>query len=221
MPKKKKEGAADVAASSPVIAGEVADLHDDMEQANQRQYKGIAILGSHPATVAKAPLQDPDWLIYACSPHNIEKRTLPRVNEWFEIHLPVTHPTRNYEYLRRLEENKVAANPPHCEVIWARDPEFLSRCRDARPYPEKQLKQMFNRFAFTSSIAFMMAKAIVDCKQMKIPALGLWGIMQASPSEYTYQRPGIQYFAWEADRLGLNIMAPEESRLFDEPPEDF
>ena len=50
---------------------------------------GIAILGSHPATVQLAPFADPGWRIYSCSPHNVEKRTLPRVDQWFEVHEPL------------------------------------------------------------------------------------------------------------------------------------
>ncbi len=144
-PAKKEEGAVDLAASSPAAAQEVAELHEVIEGANKPQpdYQGIAILGSHPETVGDAPFNDKSWKIYACSPHNIEMRTLPRIDEWFEIHKPVTDKTRRYEYLRRLEENRVAQDPAHCDVIWMRDEEALPRFKDARPYPEKQLKDEF------------------------------------------------------------------------------
>lgn len=263
----KRKAAGDDSAAEAVSAMQEA-IAETKEP--QSRIKGIAVLGSHPATVAKAPFHDPDWLIYACSPHNIEQRTLPRVSEWFEVHLPVTHPTRQYEYLRRLEQNNVAANPPHASVIWARDEQFLARCRDARPYPEQEMKAVFGPFTFTSSIAFMLAKAIVDCldgqywrlsvpsfeeaaetckalqakkdvdpfhagqvafstmrlyeqygRTPPIPAVGLWGIMQASETEYAYQRPGIQNLIWHATRLGLQILAPKESGLFEPPPENW
>jgi hypothetical protein len=45
--------------------------------------------------------------------------------------------------------------------------------------------------------------------------------MQASPTEYAYQRPGIQFMILEAIRRGINVTAPRESGLFNPPKEDF
>lgn len=214
---------AEVAASSPAAAQAVSDINGAIKDAaeDKARLDGIAILGSNPATVGLAPFGDPRWLIYACSPHNIEQRILPRVNQWFEVHLPVTHPTRQYHYLRQVENNVVASNPPHCEVIWARDQQFIARCRDARPYPENEMKSIFGPFTFTSSIAYMMAKAIVDAEQLGVTKIGLWGIMQASENEYAYQRPGIQNLIWEATKRKIQVLAPKESMLFEPPPENW
>ena len=98
-------------------AEEVKQTTEAIEEAkqDQPQFEGIAILGSHPKTVEHAPF-DKSWLIYACSPHNIEKRTLPRVDQWFEVHVPIADKTRQYPYLKHLEMNKVAQNPPHCGI---------------------------------------------------------------------------------------------------------
>jgi hypothetical protein len=173
--------------------------------------KGIAILGSHPATVMLAPF-DEDWLIYACSPHNVEKRKLPRVDEWFEVHIPVAHQTRGMEYIEALKT---------MPFVWMRDQESMHYFPGARLYPEKEMKDEFGPFTFTSSIAFMLAKAIKDCEVLGIEQIGMWGIMQASPNEYTYQRPGIQNLIWEAAKRGIKIMVPDVSKLFEPPPEDF
>ena len=43
--------------------------------------------------------------------------------------------------------------------------------------------------------------------------------MQASENEYFYQRPGIQYFIQRATELGIEVLAHEDTRLF-EPPKD-
>lgn len=182
----------------------------------------IAIVGSHPATVATAPFGDPGVLIYACSPHNIERRTLPRWDQWFEVHLPVQHQTRSYAYLRGLEDQarqKQAAgeNP----VVWMRDADAVPHFPGSRLYPEKEMKTRFCPYLFSSSIAFMLAKAIVDCEAQGIKQIGLWGILQASETEYSYQRPGTQYMLWEATRLGIKVLAAPESKLFELPPEIF
>jgi hypothetical protein len=173
--------------------------------------KGIAVLGSHPATVMLAPFSD-DWLIYACSPHNFERRQLPRWDEWFEIHIPLADKTRAYPYLKFLET---------VPLVWMRDKAAMHHFPGARLYPEDEMKAEFGPFTFTSSIAFMIAKAIKDCEMQGIRQIGLWGIMQASATEYAYQRPGIQNLIWEANRRGIKVVAPDVSKLFEPPPEDF
>ena len=213
---------------------------------------GIAVLGSHPATVAEAPFSDPSWLIYACSPHNVEHRKLPRVNEWFECHVPIEDPSRAFSYLKAVSE---------MPLVWMRDERALKSglFKGGRAYPEQALRGTsriesikvpteqyrqvigadgkptmaqvmerrqaeipqfdgkFNPCMFTSSIAFMLAKAIDDCEKNSIPAIGIYGVMQASENEYVYQRPGIQYFIGEAMKRGIKVRIPEQSRLFDMP----
>lgn len=170
---------------------------------------GIAILGSHPATVMQAPF-DQNWLIWACSPHNFEKNKLPRWDEWFEVHIPLAHHTRAYPYLRWLEQ---------APAVWMRDKNAIGHFPGAKLYPEADLKSEFGPYVFTSSIAYMIAKAIKACEERNICTIGLWGIMQASPNEYTTQRPGIQHLVWEAVKRGIEVLAPPESKLF-EPPAD-
>lgn len=165
--------------------------------------------------MAEAPFADQSWLIYACSPHNYQRpgsapEPIPRCDEWFELHRPLADATRPYPYLRFLESQP---------IVWMRDVEAIPWIKGAKPYPEAELKERFGLFFFTSSIAYILAKAIVDCEEQNIPAIGIWGVMQASETEYRYQRPGIQHMIWEANRLGIKVMAPEPSRLF-EPPED-
>lgn len=184
----------------------------DVPPAASTKVTGIAILGSHPATVDMAPFHDPEWLIYSCSPHNFEKRQLPRFDQWFEIHLPIADRTRQYPYLRFLES---------VPLVWMRDKQAMHLFPGAKLYPEAEMKSEFGPFTFTSSIAFMLAKAIKDCERMNIQRIGLWGIMQASPNEFTYQRPGIQNLIWEACKRGIKVQAPDVSKLFEPPPEDF
>lgn len=181
---------------------------------------GIAVLGSHPATVATAPFDQPDWLIYACSPHNITMRSLPRWDQWFEVHAVAADQTRPYEYLRGLEQqarekHERGENP----VVWMRDREAVKHFPGGTLYPEAEMKEKFCPFLFSSSIAFMLAKAITDCERYGIKQIGLWGVLQASDQEYAYQRPGTQYFIWEATRRGIKVLAARESNLFEPPPE--
>ena len=171
------------------------------------KYKNIAVLGSHPVTKMQAPFADPDWTIWACSPHNFEKERLPRVDEWFEVHVPAGDKetaVKLEEWMNRFapagEVGKIKLHPEHGPLVLrppTRSPEYLAFVRelttqmpvwmrdregfpDAKQYPEKEMKARFSPFHFTSSIAFILAKAIVE----KPKSIGLWGIMQASPNEY-------------------------------------
>ena len=206
---------------------------------------GIAILGSNPATLSQAPFGDPSWAIYACSPDNspyglgTHCQSLPRVTEWFECHTPVADESRPFSYLYHI-----ATTMP---VVWLRDERELAAgfFKNGREYPEKELRGtsttqkvkfevapgqverriveipnndgLVNPWQFTSTIAYMLAKAIMDCEQHGIRQIGLWGIMQQSENEYAYQRPGIQYFLGEAMKRGIKVVAPRESCLFDMP----
>lgn len=218
----------------------------------QQKLQGIAILGSNPANVMDAPFGDPGWLIYACSPHNVEHRTLPRVDQWFEVHDPIEDKTRKFGYLYAVSQ---------MPFVWMRDEAALKSglFRGARRYPSEKIRGtarvetikkptgqyqqavgpdgkpglvevltretaeipnndgVFAYNMFTSSIAWMLAKAILDCEEQGIRNIGLWGIMQASETEYSYQRPGLQYFFDQAVQRGINVLAPRESCLFDAP----
>lgn len=211
--------------------------------------QGIAVVGSHPGTRMDAPYGDPSWRIWACSPGNspfgIDKGSsaLPRVDEHFELHAPIEHPTRPYAYLRWLSERP--------QKVWMRDARAMASGMfpNAVPYPEKELygtdvlgkslemvapgraveairaypvgNGLFNPWAFTSSVAYMLAKAVVDCEREKIPAIGLWGILQSSENEYAYQRQGTQYFLWEAARRGIKVVVAPESRLAERPADNW
>lgn len=208
----------------------------------EQKYRSIAICGSHPATVATAPFGDPDVLIYACSPdnsphgHGQNAKAIPRVDTFFEIHVPVFDKTLPYAYLDWLK------NVPK---VFMRD-EVAMRMRTengqpmfptAVPYPDVEmrgLKKMgkngrmeftpgkFHRSQFRSSIAFIFAKAIVDCEELGIPEISLYGILQrGSKQEYTDQRPSTQYFLEEATRRGINVKVAQESMLLHDDPEVF
>lgn len=240
----------------------------------RNRLKGIAILGSHPATVMQAPFADEGWLIYACSPdntpygHTKNRRELPRFDQWFELHAPIEDPSRPFGYLHYVSRLS-------CPV-WMRDERAMASglFKSARPYPEAQLRGTdfiekrvvevkppvyetaevkpgvrakvevrpglyqkvgvpvpngdgrFCAYMFTSSIAYIAAKAILDIEGLMAegriggsepPMLGFWGILQSGDDEYAYQRAGTQYFIDQAMKAGIRTLVAPESRLFDMP----
>lgn len=231
------------AANQPDAAGDVT------VPAVVRQTVGsVGILGSNPTTIDEAPFGDPSWALWACSPDNTPfglgqmTRTLPRCDERFELHVPIADESRPFGYLQHISQ---------MPLVWLRDPKALPHFPGGRMYPEEKLKGTsrfqrvkvqrgdaveirvseipncdgkFNPWMFTSSIAYMLAKAIDDLEEAKAagtlasrPQIGLWGIVQATDNEYVYQRPGIQYFLGEAAERGIKIIVNRESCLFDMP----
>lgn len=154
----------EIAEAAPASAARIQQVIDELKAASlsrpagsgqqRTKINGIAILGSNPASVEQAPFDDPSWLIYACSPHNVEHRTLPRVDQWFEVHKPICDTTRQYRYLRTVED---------MPFVWMRDEDALPLFKGGRPYPEKRMKSIFCDFLFRSSISYMQAVAIDDC----------------------------------------------------------
>ena len=196
--------------------------------------KGIAVCGSNPHTKMQAPFGDPGFAIYACSPDNSPHglnpqncSVLPRVDTWFEIHNPVFDKTRPYAYLDWLR------NIPK---VYMRD-QVAMNLRDANCTPifptavlynEKAMKERFGPFTFTSTIAFMMAQAIIDIERLRaagqtvdVPELPLYGILQLGKAEYEKQRQGTQNMIWEATKSRIKVRVAPESGLFEPPPEDF
>lgn len=200
------------------------------------KYKGIAICGSNPATKHTAPFHDPEWLIYSCSPDNSPYgnaqhcSVLPRVDQLFELHAPLEHPSRPAAYLMW-----VAQQP----FVWMRDARAIQSgaFTGARLYPETKLFGTWTKMrdgsvvptgdgefcptAFTSSISYMIAKAITDAVEQGIPAIGLFGILQSEAEEYKSQRPGTQYMLWEARRRGIKTFVAPESKLLEGPTNEW
>jgi hypothetical protein len=165
----------------------------------------IAILGSHSATRLKAPFTDADWQIWACSPAN-SGGILPRVDAWFEMHVPYRSDTRPDDYIDWL------ATLP---LVHVRDANALERIPGAVLWPDDDLKARFGRFFFTSSIAHVFARAISRNPQV----IGLWGVHMASREEYEDQRAGCQYFIQKAWDAGIEVIVPPGVTLL-EPPVD-
>jgi hypothetical protein len=209
---------------TPAAGGDIAPA---VSAGSAIKFRGIAICGSYPVTKMQAPFADPTWKIMACSPDNTpygmgqHASALPRVDDWCELHSPVERPSLPFGYMQYVSQ---------LPVVWMRDQRAMASglFKGARPYPERAMKEKFCSFLFSSSVAYMMALAITQCEEQGIPQIALYGIMQGGnldpraknqSAEYAYQRPGTQYFIWEATRRGIKVLAAKESQLFELPPD--
>jgi len=163
----------------------------------------IALIGTAPSSRMLAPYSDPSWTIWACSPGNM--KSLPRVDEWFEIHGNMLWPENKHYGEPYLEWLKQQTFPIHMQSTqWI---------PNAIPLPVKDLVKEFGPYFFTSSFAWMMAMAIRAGAQ----EIALYGIDMASRDEYILQRPGAYYFFMEAQKRGIKMSAPYESDIMQPP----
>jgi hypothetical protein len=163
----------------------------------------IAVMGSAPSSRLLAPMNDPDWEIWTCSPPNYD---LPRVDAWFEMH--------------SLDRKfAVPQNAPWAAVLQQHPRVYLARLDPRIPngieYPRDAMIEKYGRYFFTSTIAYMLAFAI----EQKPEKIGLWGVdMSAAEELYTHQRPSCHFFIREAEKQGIKVVAAAQSDILNPPP---
>lgn len=160
----------------------------------------IAMVGGAPESKYIAPYGDNSWEIWATSMCHTAQ--IPRCNAFFEIH-SLSPLMQDHTYTLYL--------------AWLRT---LPRiyCFETHPkFPNGMLlpwEEMFRRFKphfFTSSLAYMMALAIM--RDPKPEWVGFWGFDMMGSDEYKDQRPAVHHFADIMDREGIKLWVPPESEM--------
>lgn len=192
----------------------------------------IALIGSAPSSVNLGPYFDKSyaefvqgkqprypgsphmeetWEIWGCSPGAFG--VVRRATRWFEVH--------------RWEPGKPWFSPEYCQFLC----DFKGPVYTGRPIPEiknhvvypiERVEEEFSSYFLTSSLALMMALAILEIEDYRKAhpehdhdedVIGFWGVDMAATEEYGYQRAGCQHFILEALRRGIGVYVPPESDL--------
>lgn len=186
----------------------------------------IAVLGSAPSSIQKAPFGDMSWEIWACSPGAYPHCS--RVNEFYEVHRwepgvvgkPATQkPWFSPEYVQWLKMQP---------RVWVADPDAMRDLPNAAMLPWQQLVDRYGHYVWTSSIAYMSAMAIdkVIVARSQRPAdstetdcVGFFGVDMAANEElYSGQRSACQFFLQVLVGLKIDFYIPPESDLAVPPP---
>lgn len=169
----------------------------------------IAILGTAPLSLDLAPFDDPAWTIWACSPGNAYGR-LRRVTEWYELHA-----------LREMTaiENRPISTPYYAWLRAQQFPVWMQERNEYVPqacvYPLEGVMKRFGRNWLSSSIAFMIAHAIMRGAK----EIAIFGVDMAHETEhYSAQKSGCIRFIEIAKEAGLTVHVPDESCLGRQPP---
>ena len=149
-----------------------------------------------------APFDNPAIEIWGL---NELHKYLPRWNRWFEVHDDETLGVSK----RDLSEGEMKRHldwlsRDHGDKPIYMQPQFCGgRFPNAVPLPLEALVARFKRGKYyTSSIAYMLAVAIMDGYDW----IGLYGIDLASDTEYGDQRPCAEYYTGVADGMGLEVV---------------
>ena len=170
--------------------------------------KKIAVLGTSISTLEQAPVNDPLWEIWACSPW-MQGRMAPRsegvpgFDKFFEIHWGNQFYQSEHDvFLPWLRE---CGKP----VYVFEDLEIPTQVI----YPKKRMEDQHGVAFFTSTIAWMLALAIDE----RPAEIGIWGVDMAGDSEYGGQKFGCLHFIALARLLGINVVIPKASELLKAP----
>lgn len=204
-----------------------------------RETKKIAVMGSAPSSVLLAPFDDPSWQIWGCSPGLYP--VARRVSRWFEVHRwEPGKPWFTPEYIgwmAKLQCPVLMVNPvpelPNSQAypigvvldyVYAKHlvPVFdgMEFAGDQSKYvyvgdqPYVWVDKRFDRTDFSSTIAWMLALAIIE----GATEIGLWGVDMSATEEWMWQRSGCQSIIDVAKSLGIKITVPPESDLLRPPP---
>lgn len=88
------------------------------------------------------------------------------------------------------------------------------------PYPKREMLNKFGPFFFTSTPALICSLAITILETLpedEHKEIGFWGVDMAAQEEYSFQRPGCQFFIWEAMKRGFKVTVPGQSDLLMPP----
>ena len=180
----------------------------------------VAILGSAPSSLGLAPLGDPAWKVWGCSPGVYYQCGSP--DAWFELHRwepPVVgNPAKQRQWFSPEYVQWMAMRDPAKCTVWMYEP--VPEIRASKALPIDELTAQFGTFFFTSSISIMIACAIRDIlaeretrTEAQADTIALFGVDMVATEEYGYQRAGCQHFLLLAADLGINVVVPPESDL--------
>lgn len=171
----------------------------------------VAILGKCSSSRHHSPMGMTDWEFWC-----LGWDPTPVVDRLFEIHA-------NWREFHG--EGSEDAGFHHRWLMGQKVPIYMNDIHADIPasarYPIEEVTEMVGKTAkgfvyLESSIAFMMALAMLEYKQGLCPdglKIGIWGVDLAVDTEYTYQRPNMEYLIGMARGMGIKVYIPPVSSL--------
>lgn len=189
----------------------------------------IALLGFAGSRV-EAPFTDPEWQIWGV---NDVYAHVPRVDVTFELHhLQNLGNRRNAKYEEWMKAGCPSGGAAQTKTYMiAPKPEWPTAVAFPFELVRSEMLALYNTDYYTSSIAWMVAAAILELTNpaeirdengevtqvMRVAKahaeLALYGIDMAADSEYASQRPAVEYYVGIARGMGIKVHIPSSSDL--------
>ena len=133
--------------------------------------------------------------------------SIPRWNRWFDIHdwKTISDVRQNRSKSIRTEKYKTMDCPVYCMEAWEEIP-------NAVKYPLEEIQNKFcggQKGYFTNQVSYMIAFALYE----GFDEIGLYGIDMLIDTEYSIQRPSVEYWLGIAAGMGKRIIIPDGSTL--------
>lgn len=160
--------------------------------------KKVALVGFASNTLHLVPWQDPEFEIWSMNQGYMHCQR--RTDRHFEMHLPeATADVRDPGYLDFLKR---------CPI-----PIYMIQQYDEYPtsvrYPIEDAIRVADRDYFMSTVAFMIALAIME----GFEEIHLYGINLAIGDEYFYEKPNCEWWLGICKGLGVKTYVPQASSL--------
>lgn len=162
----------------------------------------VAIIGLSPSTHPNGK-PFPGWLTWGLA----WDAYAPRYDALFEMHDRALWEKRGPDYLKRLQE--LDALP-----VWMQA--HQDEVPTSQGYPFTAVLALLGRDYIGSSIAYMVAKAVLD----GAARIGLWGVDLSDEGAYGHQRPNLEYILGIAHGRGIRIEIAEPTALLHHRPTD-
>jgi len=158
----------------------------------------VAIVGFATNTLHLVPWFDPEWELWSLNQGHMHFQR--RSDRHFEMHMPeYTEDVRDPAYMTFLR-----GCPVPIYMIDQR-PDIPTSVR----FPIEAALQLAGRDYFTSSIAYMMAIALMD----GFEEIALYGINLAIGDEYFHQKACAEWWIGLAEGKGVKVYVPRASSL--------
>jgi len=161
--------------------------------------KKVAIVGFAESR-KKAPYDDKEFEIWAL---NDMYNVIPRADRWFELH------NRALVEVCRARDNGAA------HIEWLKDckiPVYMQKHYDDIPnsveYPIEEYIKKYRDY-YTNTVSYMLCMAIDEGYN----EIHVYGVDMAQNTEYSEQRPSVEYWIGYAEGRGIKVYIPPESDL--------
>jgi hypothetical protein len=185
-------------------------------RAGMGRLRKVAFIGSHAASLAHAPWDDPTWELWAHASARAQYQRQP--DRYFDLHRRECWQKSNNKgiaYTRWLERNTI---PIYMQQRFPDVPASV-------PYPLARIRAEFRPY-FTNHVAYMIALALVE----GVTHMGFYGVNYGfnlekgkstnnADMEYGTQRGSCEYWMGQAEGRGVHLVIPEGSTLLQDPKE--